>query len=205
MHPSDLRARLVRLCSAGGTPSSDYDLSGGLVRPQTPAALRDAGVLIAILDGDHGPQVILTKRSSALKHHPGQIAFAGGKVDPTDADAIAAALREAHEEIALPPQNVEVLGCLPPHETGTGFLMTPVVGYVKGSFTPRAEPGEVDEIFMVPFAHLANPDNYLTEGRHFRGAFRQYYVVPYGPYYIWGATARILRALAIMMAAQDEG
>ena len=138
--------------------------------------------------------MLLTKRSAALKHHPGQIAFPGGKQDEGDADVIAAALREAHEEIGLPPGHVEVLGTLPRHETVTSFDVTPVIGFVTKPFTIMPEPGEVDEVFAVPLNHVLNPDNYLIQSRRWRGQKRHYFVVPYGPYYIWGATARMLRA-----------
>jgi 8-oxo-dGTP pyrophosphatase MutT (NUDIX family) len=145
--------------------------------------------------------VILTKRSSRLKHHPGQIAFPGGKVDDTDAGPVEAALREAREEIGLPAGSVDILGTWSAHETVTGFLMTPVFGIVRDDFRPIPEAGEVDEVFSVPLGHVADPARFRIEGRLWRGQFRRYYVVPYGPYYIWGATARILRALADRMAA----
>jgi 8-oxo-dGTP pyrophosphatase MutT (NUDIX family) len=162
--------------------------------------LRPAGVLVALRPGPRGVEVILTKRSSRLKHHPGQIAFAGGRVDAGDADAVAAALREAEEEIGLMRGSVEVLGTAEAHETVTGFSVTPVFGRVRADFVAVPEAGEVDEVFAVPFAHVADPANYRVEARLWRGAIRHYYTVPYGPHYIWGATARILRALADRMA-----
>jgi 8-oxo-dGTP pyrophosphatase MutT (NUDIX family) len=142
----------------------------------------------------------LTKRSSHLRHHPGQISFPGGKVDPGDDGPIGAALRESHEEIGLDPANVEVLGTLEPHETVTSFLVTPVLARIKAPFTPRPEAGEVAEVFTVPLSHISNLANYHVESRRWRGARRHYFVAPYGPYYIWGATARMLRALADGMA-----
>jgi len=178
-----------------GARSSDFDLNPDTVLPPG-RVLRPAGVLAAITEGPSGPELLLTKRSAALKHHPGQIAFPGGKQDDTDTDVIAAALREAHEEIGLPPDAVEVLGTLPPHETVTSFLVTPVIGFVSRPFEIRPEPGEVDEVFAVPLDHVLDPANYLVQSRRWRGQMRHYFVVPFGPYYIWGATARMLRAWA---------
>lgn len=195
---SDLPDRLRQALVAKGRPSSDYDLNPDVVLPEG-RALRDAAVLIAIVDRPEGAGVILTKRSSALKHHPGQISFPGGKVDPGDDGAIGAALREAWEEIALPVDQATVLGHLPPHETVTGFRVTPVLAMIDPAFSPRPEPGEVAEVFEVPLAHVLTPGNYLTESRRWRGQRRYYFTVPWGPYYIWGATARMLRALADRM------
>ncbi|WP_300032992.1 CoA pyrophosphatase [uncultured Roseobacter sp.] len=187
--PELIRAALRR----PGRPSSDFDLNPDTVLAED-RRLRPAGVLAAVTETKSGFELLLTKRSSALKHHPGQIAFPGGKQDEGDADVIAAALREADEEIGLPADAVEVLGTLPSHETVTGFQVTPVIGLVTRDFDIRAEPGEVDEVFSVPLAHVLNPQNFYVEGRRWRGQRRLYYTVPYGPYYIWGATARMLRA-----------
>lgn len=181
-----------------GKDSSDFDLNPSVVLPEG-RRLRPAGVLVALLEDGSEPQIVLTRRSAALKHHPGQIAFPGGKVEAGDGGPEGAALRESHEEIGLDPGNVEVVGRLPAHETVTGFVVTPVLGRVRQPFLWRPEAGEVDEIFSVPLAHVADPANYLIEGRIWRGSLRRYYVVPWGPYYIWGATARILRRLADRM------
>lgn len=190
-----LRAALARPLR----PSSDYDLNPGTVLPPS-RGLRAAGVLVAFQPGRVGPELVLTKRSSRLKHHPGQIAFPGGKVEPVDDGPVGAALREASEEVGLPVASVQVLGVLPPHETVTGFVCTPVVARIAGPFQPVPEAGEVEEVFAVPLSHIARLSNYRIERRRWRGTWRSYWAVPYGPHYIWGATARMLRALAEAMA-----
>jgi 8-oxo-dGTP pyrophosphatase MutT (NUDIX family) len=196
---TDPVASLMRALALPGSDSSDFDLNPGTSLPEG-RILRPAGVLIAVDLAGAVPQVILTKRSARLKHHPGQIAFPGGKQDVGDTDPAAAALREAHEEIGLPPAHVQVLGELPAHETVTGFLVHPVLGLVSENFHERAEAGEVDEVFRVPLSHVTDPARFRIEARRWQGRRRYFYVVPYGPYYIWGATARILRALAERMA-----
>ena len=187
-----------RALAQTGVASSDFDLNKDTDLPPG-RVLRPAGVLAPLIERNGQLELILTKRSSRLKHHPGQIAFPGGKQDDTDADVIAAALREAEEEIGLPPHLVDVLGTLPAHETVTSFNVTPVIGLVRETFLVQPEAGEVDEVFMVPLSHVLNAENYLVHSRRWRGQQRYYYVVPYGPYYIWGATARMLRAWTELM------
>lgn len=199
---AELKLDLEKALQAVGKPSSDYDLNPDVVLPEG-RSLRSAGVLVPITDGPN-PHVILTKRSSALKHHPGQVAFPGGKVEDSDASEIAAALREAHEEIGLPSGLATVLGSLPPHETVTGFRVTPVISIVSDKFVPVHDSGEVAEVFAVPLAHLLTAENYSVQSRRWRGQRRFFFTVPYGPYYIWGATARILRALADRMADETN-
>lgn len=180
-------------------PSSDYDLNSDFVLPEH-RPLRDAAVLVALWDRPGGLRVVLTKRASGLQHHPGQVSFAGGKIEVGETPETCA-LREAREEIALEPASVRVLGHLPAHETVTGFSMTPVLGWIADNVDLRAEVGEVAEVFTVPFTYLADPASYRIESRVWRGGVRRYYAVPWGPYYIWGATARILRGLAERVAA----
>lgn len=175
-----------------GGSSSDFDLNPNVRLPEG-RTLRQAAVLVGILPtGD----LILTKRASHLKHHPGQIAFPGGKMDESDGSLEITAKREANEEIGLPFELVDVIGTLPTHETVTSFVVTPIVARVSEPFRPVPEIGEVEEVFRVPFEHYADPANFRIESRRWQGRLRYFYTVPYGPYYIWGATARILRGLA---------
>ena len=196
---SDLITRTRAALARGSGAASDFDLNPDVTLAEG-RRLRPAAVLAPIIAGQDGYDLILTKRSSALKHHPGQIAFPGGKQDAGDATIQDAALREANEEIGLPRDRVEILGTLPPHQTVTGYQVTPVIAMMQGDYTPLPELGEVSEIFEIPLANLINPSQFRVEGRRWQGRKRFYYTVPYGPYYVWGATARILRALAERMS-----
>lgn len=191
--PRDTLKSVLEAASRGG--SSDFDLNHNVVLPAN-RPLREAAVLVPVINSNRGGDLILTKRASHLKHHPGQIAFPGGKRDQGDRNLTMTALREAQEEIGLLSENVEVLGEIPPHETVTGFMMTPVLGLVRDEFIARPEVGEVAEVFRVPLTHVLDVARYQIQSRHWRGVERHYYTVPFGPYYIWGATARILRRMA---------
>lgn len=193
MSKPDIKQTLLNALSKRGDSSSDFDLNPGIRLPEG-RNLREAAVLVAF--NEYDGSLILTKRSAHLKHHPGQIAFAGGRRDETDQSLEFTALREAQEEIGLDPSNVEVLGCLPTHETVSNYIATPVLALVKEPFAFRPEAGEVEEAFTVPFEHITNPANFRIEGRRWQGQKRFYFTVPYGPYYIWGATALILRRFA---------
>lgn len=171
------------------------DLNNGLL-PKVKDKPRQAAVLVPIRWPDTCPQIMLTKRSSHLKHHPGQVAFPGGSIDKTDISPQAAALREAQEETGLPPHLVDVVGKLPAHLVITNFNVSPIVGIVRDDFAEIPESGEVEEIFHIPLHHVLNKNNFSIERRMLLGTWHYYYTVPYGPYYIWGGTARILRSLA---------
>jgi 8-oxo-dGTP pyrophosphatase MutT (NUDIX family) len=197
---SDLFNLALERIGSAQERSSDFDLNTDIVLPES-RKLRPAGVLILLQQFDGAWRVYLTKRSSALKHHPGQIAFPGGKMDADDPDIAATAQREAWEEIGLPLGHSKVIGTLPDHETVTGFSVTPVVATVETGFEIVRQPSEVDEVFTVPLAHVLDPANFVVESRRWKGHRRHYYAVPFGPYYIWGATARMLRSWADAVAS----
>ena len=178
--------------------SSDFDLNPEVkdLLPEN-RKLRAASVLVPIIDRQSGLKVILTKRASNLKHHAGQVAFPGGKVETGESD-MDAALREADEEIGLPGKSVEVIGALDIHETVTNFSVTPIVGLIP-DFKPVLNAGEVEELFEVPLDFLMKPEHMRVQARNWQGRRRQYYVIPYGPHYIWGATARMIKALSDRM------
>ena len=199
----DLTQRLEMALARTGRPSSDYDLNPEVLLPEG-RRLRSAAVLVAIRESSEGPVVLLTKRAPTLKHHPGQISFPGGKVDSDDGDTTSTALREAQEEIGLPPDAVRVIGTLPCHETVTGFEVTPVLALISTSFDIVPERGEVAEVFEVPLSHLLDRQKYSVQSRRWRGTRRAYFTVPWGPYYIWGATARMLCALADRMVDETD-
>ena len=193
MHsPDHLKDQLCRAIDLVRHSSSDFDLNPSVVLPED-RVLKQAAVLVAVTED---ARLILTKRSARLKNHAGQIAFPGGRRDDTDRDLTHTALREAEEEIGLDPASVTILGELPTHETVTSYTVTPIVAMVSARLTFTPEPGEVAEVFDVPLSHVTDPSNYFIEGRRWRGQRRHYYTAPYGPYYIWGATARMLRGLA---------
>ena len=164
---------------------------------RTPAA-----VLIAITDVADNPQVILTQRPNSMRDHPGQVAFPGGKIDPGE-DAITAALREAEEELALPPSAVRVIGASDDYVTGTGFVVTPVVGVVPPGLELVPHPSEVAAVFEAPLALLLDPAAWRSNEVFWRGANRRYLEMDYQGFRIWGVTAAILANLARRIAWED--
>lgn len=160
---------------------------------------RPAAVLIPIVRRDETPDneatVLLTQRASALRSHAGQIAFPGGKIDHEDGSPLAAALREAEEEIGLERRFVNPLGYLDPYISGTGFRIVPVVALVDPGFSLIINPGEVDDAFEVPLSFLMQPANHQLHAAEWQGRTRRYYAMPFGERYIWGATAGIIHNL----------
>jgi 8-oxo-dGTP pyrophosphatase MutT (NUDIX family) len=156
--------------------------------------IRPAAVLIAVVDHPR-PTVLLTQRAAHLHDHAGQISFPGGKIDPTDATPLDAALREAWEEIGLMREFIDPIGYLDLYGTGFGFRILPTVARVRPGFTLRISEDEVDDAFEVPLAFLMNAANHQVHSKEFRGIMRSYYAMPFADRYIWGATAGMLRVL----------
>lgn len=156
------------------------------------APARAAAVLVGLIEREESIRVLLTERAAHLAHHPGQISFPGGRLDESDADPVAAALREAWEEVGLAAPDVEVLGRLPPRLTGTGFAVTPVVGWLASSFEARPDPAEVNCAFEVPVEHLLAPGSLRQTTRERYGTRFRVGEYRYGTHRIWGATAAIL-------------
>ena len=175
------------------------DLKGDhALNPETWGALptgrpRNAAVLVPIVEHESGPCVLLTERASGLRNHSGQIAFPGGRMDPEDATAIDAALREAEEEIGLPPAFVRPLGYLDAYLSSSSYFVLPVVALVAPGAPLLPNPEEVADVFEVPLAFLMDEENHELHAREWRGMIRQYYAMPFGHRYIWGVTAGILR------------
>lgn len=192
----DFRARIL---SRGGErleeDHGDHVLNPDLDQLVERAGAREAAVLVPVVDRPAGAQVILTTRAKNLRKHSGQIAFPGGSIDPEDASPEAAALREAHEEIALDGRFVEPVGRLPRYVTTTGFRITPVLAVVRPGFALTPDPAEVHDVFEVPLAFLMDGANHARESRLWQGRERHYYVMPFGERFIWGVTAGILRTL----------
>ncbi|GAA5234614.1 CoA pyrophosphatase [Verticiella sediminum] len=164
--------------------------------------LIDAAVLVPLIERPDGLNVLLTQRTAHLNNHAGQIAFPGGRAQPSDANEVDTALRETEEETGLTREHVDVLGELPDYLTSTGFRVTPVVGLAKPDFTLAHDPFEVADVFEVPLAFLMDPANHrLHTASMVDGIPRRYYSIPYGERFIWGATAGMLRNLYHMLRA----
>ena len=178
--------------SDGDEKGGDHRLDGA---PMFAGSPRAAAVLVPIVQHDAEVTVLLTTRHARLRQHSGQIAFPGGKIDPDDASPLAAALREAEEEIGLGREVVTPLGYLDPYLTGTGYRVLPVVGLVVPPLRLTINPLEVDDAFEVPLGFLMDPRNHELHSREFDGRLRRFYAMPFGERFIWGATAGMLRNL----------
>lgn len=159
-------------------------------KPLTPAA-----VLVPVVVRESGPTILLTQRTSHLRDHAGQVSFPGGRREDSDASPEATALREAQEEIGLDPASVEILGRLAEYRTGTGFVVTPVVGLVTPPLDLKLDDFEVADVFEPPLEFLLDSRNHQRHQIELRGAMREYWAMPWQGYYIWGATAGMLVGL----------
>lgn len=198
-----IRARLAADPSTApaGAIAAPIESSAGEVLADRP--LIAAAVLVPILHGPN-PGILLTKRTSHLSAHAGQVAFPGGRIDPGDASAEAAALRESEEEIGLQRQRAEVLGRLPDYATGTGFRITPILALLQEPLDLVPNPAEVDAIFTLPLSVLLDPAAPERRQAEFRGRMREFWVWPHTTHYIWGATAAILVHLAQRLRARER-
>jgi 8-oxo-dGTP pyrophosphatase MutT (NUDIX family) len=181
----------------------DHSLNPGALPPR--AGLTGAAVLVPLVDHPIGLTVLLTQRTAHLSDHAGQISFPGGRIEPSDAHPVAAALREAEEEVGLPASHVDIVGRLDTYVTGTGFEVVPVVALVRPPYPLRPDPFEVAEVFEVPLDFLVDPANLQRGSREWKGTTRCFFALPYENRYIWGATAGMLVNLAEVLAPELAG
>ncbi len=188
--PHDIRQALAQ-AKAACLPT-DHDDSPGVLPSSQPV---QAAVLVPLVAREGGHHVMLTRRTSHLRHHAGQISFPGGRRDADDASVLHTALREAHEETGLPADAVEVLGQLPEYLTGTGFVITPIVARVEPPAAWSPDPFEVEQVFEVPLEFLMDPANHCLHELPPGPGRRRYWSMPWRDQFIWGATAGMLRRL----------
>ncbi|ACJ00775.1 CoA pyrophosphatase [Rhodospirillum centenum] len=199
---ADIRARFLRRPGQPGRiigVRGDHEGNPGM---GTPAALREAAVLVPLIDRDAGVTVLLTQRTAHLAAHAGQISFPGGGVEPADTGPEDTALRETEEEVGLPRTKVDLIGRLDTYVTRTGFRVTPVVGIIRPPFTLNAQPDEVADVFEVPLAFILGPGGRERRSAELRGTLRHFWVVPYQDRFIWGATAGMLVNLCEVLTGE---
>lgn len=193
---ADFRARVAAQAEAhAGDDYGDHRFNPGHPRLKQLKALRDAAVLIPVVDHGRDATVLLTKRAEKLRSHSGQVAFPGGTIDPTDPTPEAAALRETFEEIGLGHDRIEIIGRMPDYVAGSGYRIAPVLAVVKPGFTLSLNADEVDAAFEVPLSFLMDPANHTRDSRMWNDLEWFFYEMPYGGQRIWGVTAGIIRTL----------
>lgn len=193
---ADFRARVAAQAEIhAGDDYGDHRFNPGHPRLTQAKALRDAAVLIPVVDHGRDATVLLTKRAEKLRNHSGQVAFPGGTIDATDASPQAAALRETFEEIGLGPDRIEIIGRMPDYVAGSGYRIVPVLAIVKPGFTLSLNADEVDAAFEVPLSFLMDPANHARDSRMWNDLEWFFYDMPYGDRRIWGVTAGIVRTL----------
>ena len=204
MNRTLIMERLDRSFENFGVRSSsrgDHDLNPGM----TPLSeLREAAVLVPLVERNEGLTMMLTQRTDHLDNHPGQISFPGGHIEPEDGTPEEAALREAEEEVGLDRKHVRIIGRLDQYITRTGFSVTPVVGFIHPDYTLSPDEFEVAEVFEVPLAFLLDAANHRRDSRVYKGLKREFYAMPYEDYYIWGATAGMIRNLYDVLVGGQE-
>ena len=189
LSPEQIIERLRRPSAEGLPARGDHDLNPGMEPAQT---LTPAAVLVPLVAHPDGLTAMFTQRTDHLLHHAGQISFPGGHMDPGDDTPEETALRETEEEVGLDRRHVEIVGRLDQYVTRTGFSISPVVALVTPPFEINPDPEEVDEVFEVPLSFLLDPANHQRHSREFEGRTREFHAMPFGDYYIWGATAGML-------------
>ena len=167
--------------------------------------VRAAGVLMGIVPRAEEPTFVLTKRPDTMPTHPGQVAFPGGKMEAVDPDEVAAALREADEEVGVDPGSADVVARSGPYVTATGFRIVPVLALLPAGFEARPDPSEVEAVFETPLSFLMNPDNHQRKSGVWRGQTRHYYEMPHNGFRIWGVTAGIIRSLYERLYTGEAG
>jgi len=199
---AEFRARAARRLHGAAPPVhsfSDDDLNPTARMIPADEDPKPAAVLVGLVPRENGLNLLLTERQPHLRRHAGQIAFPGGRIDDTDSDAVAAALRETEEETGIAPAFIEPIGFLDTYLTSTNYRVVPVVAVLRPGFTAVPQEAEVKDVFEVPLAFLMDPAHHERHSRDWQGHTRYYYAMPWNERYIWGATAGMIRNLYRLM------